>query len=146
MKILSVFSSKLKQTQIQPKKKAVSYRRNMECYSTSGASHLTSTPTRPANSNPNYYENNNYGDQTITSDQHQQHHYYGYHQTYMDMCPSSQQQQTLSQQSVEIVDNSAELWAAQQSCFSLSNDSIHSSLSQPGKKLFFISSMIIMYG
>ena len=144
MKILSVFGSKtLKQT--QHKKKVVSNRRNMECYSTSGASHLTSTPTHPANSNSNYYENNNYGDQTITPDQHQQHHYYGYHQTYMDMCPSSQQQQTLSQQSVEIVDNSAELWAAQQSCFSLSNDSIHSSLSQPGKKFFHSSSIIIMY-
>ena len=39
-------------------------------------------------------------------------------------------------------DNSAELWAAQQSCFSLSNDSIHSS--QAGKffKVFVNSNTI----
>ena len=35
-------------------------------------------------------------------------------------------------------DNSAELWAAQQSCFSLSNDSIHSSQTGKFLKIYFL--------
>ena len=74
----------------------------------------------------------------MTPEQHNQHHYYGYHQNYMDI---SQQQQALSQQqhSVDIVDNGAELWAAQQCCSSLSNDSMHSSLSQLGRGFYVVS-------
>ena len=77
----------------------------------------------------------------MTPEQHNQHHYYGYHQNYMDI---SQQQQALSQQqhSVDIVDNGAELWAAQQSCFNLSNDSIHSSISHPGKMFLICTSFL----
>ena len=101
----------------------------MECYTTG--------PTTP-NNNSTFYDNNNYGDQQLSNNEHHNQHYYGYPcQNYMEpLCPVSQQ----SGNSAETIlpDNSAELWAAQQSCFSLSNDSIHSS--QTGKiflNLFF---------
>ena len=97
----------------------------MECYTTG--------PTTPNNSS-SFYDNNNYGDQQLSNNEHHNQHYYGYPcQNYMEpLCPVSQQ----SGNSAETIlpDNSAELWAAQQSCFSLSNDSIHSS--QTGKFFF----------
>ena len=94
---------------------------DMECYTTG--------PTTPNNSST-FYDNNNYGDQQLSNEHHNQH-YYGYPcQNYMEpLCPVSQQPANSAE--TILPDNSAELWAAQQSCFSLSNDSIHSS--QTGK-------------
>lgn len=107
----------------------------MECYTTG--------PTTP-NNNATFYENNNYGDQQLSNEHHNQH-YYGYPcQNYMEpLCPVSQQPANSAE--TILPDNSAELWAAQQSCFSLSNDSIHSS--QTGKfffNLFFSVSIPIL--
>ena len=98
----------------------------MECY--------TAGPTTP-NNNSTFYDNNNYGDQQLSNNEHHNQHYYGYPcQNYMEpLCPVSQQPSNSAE--TILPDNSAELWAAQQSCFSLSNDSTHSS--QAGK-FFFI--------
>ena len=97
----------------------------MECY--------TAGPNATPSNNSAFYDNNNYAPEHLNTPEQQHHQYYGYHQNYLDFnSAAASQQQTSQQQSAELVDNSAELWAAQQSCFSLSSDSIHSSMSQPG--------------
>ena len=121
-------------TYTKEKKSRKNKNKNMECYTTGPPN--ASTP----NNNSAFYDNNNYAPEHLnTPEQHHHNQYYGYHQNYLEFNPvsASASQTSQHQQNAEIVDNNAELWAAQQSCFSLSSDSIHSSMSQPGLSFEF---------